>query len=217
MSETLQAIETIWAGYRFRSRLEARWAVFFNAIGLDYQYENEGFHVEGYDGEEDIYYLPDFYFPKQQVYAEVKGSKELLQKDAIKIGTCIDFNATPISKGLIILGEIPFYEQISWGNIPMFSYLFCDSGVIEENAIFTGDKFRPIVTKNNEILHYIFSYHHDNGPDCRIPYDTETKCKWTNLSRLSFSEKHFDNLRESYRKARQARFEHGEAPEVINW
>ena len=28
----IKAIETVYNGYRFRSRLEARWAVFFDAL-----------------------------------------------------------------------------------------------------------------------------------------------------------------------------------------
>jgi hypothetical protein len=63
----IKAIETNYDGYRFRSRLEAKWAVFFNAIGLGYQYEMEGFEM----GE--IRYLPDFYIPKLDRWFEVKG------------------------------------------------------------------------------------------------------------------------------------------------
>lgn len=37
----IKPIETIYNGYRFRSRLEARWAVFFDALGVEYQYEPE--------------------------------------------------------------------------------------------------------------------------------------------------------------------------------
>src|SRR3546814_5021002 len=51
----MQAIETVWKGYRFRSRLEARWAVFFDALGLQWEYEPEGFDL-GAAG----WYLPDF-------------------------------------------------------------------------------------------------------------------------------------------------------------
>ena len=50
----IKAIETVYNGYRFRSRLEARWAVFFDALGLEYEYEPEGFSL-GAGG-----YLPDF-------------------------------------------------------------------------------------------------------------------------------------------------------------
>jgi hypothetical protein len=52
-----RAIETSYNGYRFRSRLEARWAVFFHALGVKYKYESEGFDLGG------VYYLPDFWLP----------------------------------------------------------------------------------------------------------------------------------------------------------
>lgn len=51
----IKAIETHWKGYRFRSRLEARWAVFFERMGLAWEYEPEGFDL-GENG----WYLPDF-------------------------------------------------------------------------------------------------------------------------------------------------------------
>ena len=55
MSKTIKAIETEYNGHRFRSRLEARWAVFFDALGVEYVYEPEGFTLPS--GQE---YLPDF-------------------------------------------------------------------------------------------------------------------------------------------------------------
>ncbi len=57
MPSGLRAIETRYKGYRFRSRLEARWAVFFDGIGLPYEYEPEGFDLDG------VRYLPDFRLP----------------------------------------------------------------------------------------------------------------------------------------------------------
>lgn len=48
MSQNIKSKETYYDGYRFRSRLEARWAVFFNNIGLEYEYEVEGFDKEGF-------------------------------------------------------------------------------------------------------------------------------------------------------------------------
>jgi hypothetical protein len=50
----LRAIETYAYGCRFRSRLEARWAVFFDQLGVDWQYEPQGFDLGGEA------YLPDF-------------------------------------------------------------------------------------------------------------------------------------------------------------
>ena len=41
-------IETIYKGYRFRSRLEARWAVFMDACGADWEYEPEGISAVSY-------------------------------------------------------------------------------------------------------------------------------------------------------------------------
>lgn len=80
----LQPIETQYNGYRFRSRLEARWAVFFEHCGIQYTYEPEGYDLSqvacpcahnGDDAGEErcicedkravqgkaLWYLPDFY------------------------------------------------------------------------------------------------------------------------------------------------------------
>lgn len=82
----LKAIETEYKGYRFRSRLEARWAVFFDACGVSWEYE-----PEGYDLGNGLYYLPDFllhgvtinhaYHAKgRDLYVEVKG--QMTDRDA---------------------------------------------------------------------------------------------------------------------------------------
>lgn len=64
----IKAIETIYKGYRFRSRLEARWAVFFDELGIKWEYEPEGFELE--DG---TMYLPDFYLTDIDAYIEIKS------------------------------------------------------------------------------------------------------------------------------------------------
>jgi hypothetical protein len=51
----LKAIETRYKGYRFRSRLEARWAVFFETMECRWEYEPEGFDLSPLG-----WYLPDF-------------------------------------------------------------------------------------------------------------------------------------------------------------
>lgn len=50
----MKAIETRYSGCRFRSRTEARWGVFFNAMGWRWEFEPEGFETPA--GR----YLPDF-------------------------------------------------------------------------------------------------------------------------------------------------------------
>jgi len=73
----LIAIDTFYNGYFFRSRTEARWAVFFDALGWEYDYEFEAFKLPS------GVYLPDFYFPKLNVWAEVKPG-ELLEFELIR-------------------------------------------------------------------------------------------------------------------------------------
>ena len=51
---SIKAIETRYAGCRFRSRLEARWAVFFDHLGIRWEYEPQGFDLPSGP------YLPDF-------------------------------------------------------------------------------------------------------------------------------------------------------------
>lgn len=55
---TIRPIQTPYKGYLFRSRLEARWAVYFDSLKIDWEYEPEGFQLP--NGE---WYLPDFWIP----------------------------------------------------------------------------------------------------------------------------------------------------------
>lgn len=99
----MKPIETHYNGYRFRSRLEARWAVFFDSLGVEYEYEPEGFELD--DGTR---YLPDFKvkcygcrgdFESNpfDLYIEIKG--EMTEKDAAKIRS--------FAEPIIIFGPIP--------------------------------------------------------------------------------------------------------------
>ena len=78
----MKAIETYYKNTRFRSRLEAKWALFFDELGIIWDYECEGFESRG------ICYLPDFYLPELGYFFEVKPyapSKEDFQKSAIGV------------------------------------------------------------------------------------------------------------------------------------
>lgn len=103
----IKPIETFYHGQRFRSRLEARWAVFFDACGAEWEYEPEGFDVGN-----GVLYLPDFRLHNLQgrggptIWVEVKG--HMTGEDAKKIKMFVgeDKNGLPINP-LLILGNIP--------------------------------------------------------------------------------------------------------------
>lgn len=66
VTSEIKAIETVYHGVRFRSRIEARWAVFFDTLGVRWEYEPEAF-TDGVTS-----YLPDFWLPEQTCWWEVK-------------------------------------------------------------------------------------------------------------------------------------------------
>jgi len=68
MATGLKAIETRYKGYRMRSRAEARFAVLFDALDIRWEFEREGFDL-GDAGR----YLPDFWLPDLEIWAEIKG------------------------------------------------------------------------------------------------------------------------------------------------
>ena len=200
----MKAIETRYKGYRFRSRLEARWAVFFDKADIKYQYEMEGYETTDPFTGKKVRYLPDFYLEEFDCFVEVKGSDSALKADAEKIAWMIDFNASPISKGLLILGDLPDIDRMTWGNYPLFSYLYWDSGVHHDYATF-NDLGRLIIGTNN-ILRNIYTYNAietATAPD--IPGMTSTECKWANDDLRSRAV--FDFIKSAYADAKAARFE----------
>jgi hypothetical protein len=85
----LKVIETRYASVLFRSRLEARWAAFFDKLGEKWEYEPEGFDLDGQ------WYLPDFWLPtfgiewgngrtEMGLYWEVKPTLDHIDKSRIK-------------------------------------------------------------------------------------------------------------------------------------
>lgn len=92
----IKPIETKYNGFRFRSRLEARWAVFFDMIGLKYEYEIEGFEMNG------VRYLPDFYIPSLDRWFEIKA-KSLREKEIKKCEEfCLDKDNENIKFSVLI-------------------------------------------------------------------------------------------------------------------
>lgn len=127
----IKPIETVYNGYRFRSRLEARWAVFFDDMGIKYVYEPEGFTMKY-----GMRYLPDFallnvrrrHCPSEKenpVYVEVKGVDKY---ENIRIDDRVRIEEFAKHYPLLVLGNIP---QSSWDAVcahddELFSYQFLD-------------------------------------------------------------------------------------------
>lgn len=99
----IQPIETSYDGYLFRSRLEARWAVFFNSLKIPYEYEKEGYRLPS-----GRWYLPDFWLPKQDCWFEVKPieptKEEIHDVTALGVGTH--------KSAFIMFGTIPSPENL---------------------------------------------------------------------------------------------------------
>lgn len=103
----MKAIETVFNGHKFRSRLEARWAVFFNELGIEYLYESEG-----YEFDDKTKYLPDFFLPRISTSASAIGGlwlevKPLNNIDADSIKKIIKLCNMTQHAGIIVAGD-PF-------------------------------------------------------------------------------------------------------------
>jgi hypothetical protein len=72
----ITVIPTLFDGILFRSRLEARWACFYKTLGINYSYEHEG-----YQGQNWIRYLPDFYIPHLDCFIEIKGNVPTIKEE----------------------------------------------------------------------------------------------------------------------------------------
>jgi hypothetical protein len=103
MTAPLRAIETVYHGYRFRSRLEARWAVFFDSLGVPFEYEKEGFELEGAGR-----YLPDFWLPQQECWIEIKPV-EPNQSEQEKAGALALATGHPVA---LFIGNIPDADEL---------------------------------------------------------------------------------------------------------
>ncbi|RBP30951.1 hypothetical protein DFR65_104210 [Oceanihabitans sediminis] len=137
-----KAIETSYDGYKFRSRTEARWAVFFNHLGLKWEYEKEGFVLPSFR------YLPDFWIPcplykkNGGYWLEIKGNYPT-EKERKK---CKELAKLTGDITLLI------YESVTDKNFNHFSYY-----PIRENNTITEIKETCTSYENEDVSHLILS------------------------------------------------------------
>ena len=119
----IKAIETVYKGYRFRSRLEARWAVFFDALGIEWEYEKEG-----YDLGELGWYLPDFEIKLsngEEWFVEVKGNAA--DKSGIQKALFLDSHSYEMGKiGVIMMSKFEYAHYFCDKDGPDFNKAWID-------------------------------------------------------------------------------------------
>lgn len=184
------AIETAYAGCRFRSRTEARWAVFFDHLGVNWQYEVQGYRLHSGP------YLPDFLLPGigDGSWFEVKGGYEV--KDDLRWEEL----ATESGRVLYLARELPrvvdgalaYSEDGNWAHMAM-----CEPGPAwDEPYDFC------ICPKCGRVgVEFDGTY---SGRICGHPGVDEQEAG------------HHPRVIAAYAAANSARFEHGETPRAVN-
>jgi hypothetical protein len=187
----VRALETNLWGYRFRSRLEARWAVFFDYLGEDWQYETEGFMLPSGP------YLPDFFLPQMGLWFEVKGAAA----DAEEIQRCeeLRYSDYPVLLAEGSVGGSPlrlFAFDISASNggsseWPVYFVSFAEFGMGGLQLM------SPQSFHQKRIVDHQF-----NDLKCKVSSDPHQSLHWHQLT-----------CSDAINAARSARFEHGQSPE----
>ncbi len=207
----VKAIQTKYNGFNFRSRLEARWARFFDLVGIKYEYELEGFEIPKPGGEGHWKYLPDFFLPQTETWVEVKGSLSDVTDDYLEmLAMALDFQgylpgvheSIGSGRGLLWLGPIP--TEFRYGYSPAHLILQHHEGGWIGGAHFAPDL--RVHSLRHEIDEHFQAYCGDAHEIIRDALaDTynggrsvEAECPTP--------------VREAYRGARSVRFEFGETP-----
>lgn len=207
----IKAIETIYNNYHFRSRLEARWAVFFDALGIEYRYETEGFDLAG------IWYLPDFYLPHLKAWIEIKPELPTKEDREKAIRLCLGTQELVA----IFAGDV-------WFNVDGFGFQVLQRNcltyvgqLIQDNQVtmHSLSKDEIIICKDRQIAGIDFDRNYTWSKAMWVECD---ECNYININTLGNRgcrcekaknlSNTTDNLSVAYITARQARFEHGEKP-----
>lgn len=200
----IKPIETYYKGYRFRSRAEARWAVFFDACNVKWEYE-----PEGYDLGNGLGYLPDFLLHNIGIrssedngqtfdlYIEVKGSNEITSEEIEKIRKFSPFlpeehekykddyySRLKNRKKILVVGSVP-------QDISEMEDLWNEDSHFYNFSYIDDDDFTALLgVKNGQLL--------VRGGDSNYLFDID-----------------YEATERALKLARSVRFEHGMKPTVI--
>ena len=194
----IRSIDTEYKGYLFRSRLEARWAVFFDELGVRWEYEPEGILLS--DGS---YYLPDFYLIDFHCYFEVKrrcikGTQE--GDEAIrKISNGMGSNSWA---GIIAFGD-PWDDDLT---------IFCQETDDGGGGPYTARVTIGISRHAKAPVLFSFGDRRERTFYTRFCEDLEVIPMETKWGGYKYSDLVIHSVKMARLKARQARFEHGQTP-----
>lgn len=133
----MKAIQTSYKGFHFRSRLEARWAVFFDQVGVKWDYEIEGFELD--DGR---CYLPDFWLPAYNTWIEIKG--EVPSEEYVRL---IQDFSDAAEKTVVMLNGAPWSHKAN-----MFG---CIRRGQDEKESYTSVNNKLLIGASASALHFI--------------------------------------------------------------
>ena len=201
----MQAIQTEYNGYKFRSRLEARWAVFFDKLGVIYEYEPEGFDL-GEAG----WYLPDFYLPQSDIWLEIKPATYSEQGfiEWPDGETLVKATAFAVKHNIYVIMGTPDDPWVNMGECKYEGFpVYGPHGDVPGGACDSNHFFcRCPECKKLGIKFEARSE--------RIPCDCKNKESWQHGKEgRSWGLINDTKLRLAYKAAKQARFEHGETPD----
>lgn len=221
---SIKAIQTQYKNYKFRSRLEARWAVWLDAMGVDWTYEPQGYDLDG------ELYLPDFFLrfksgerfeqgvpPYCGYWLEIKPGPLTEREELLlaKLATETKHRAYAFA-GDPWPGEFMFYHTQTHPNgrvlmrsrIPGECWL-CDGTGMEANKVPLRRIFRGV-----EFLYMAAGECREcDGKGVIDPLVAMNICNWWLWFLQKVSLRHSSSiLLDAFRAARQARFEHGESP-----
>jgi hypothetical protein len=173
------ATSTRYHGTTFRSPLEARWAVFFDRMGIAWTHEPEEFMVDGQ------HVVPDFWLPHYGCFWEVRASQTFDQdrygtwaaiaNKPVVVSTRLPHYCSDLTPSRLIVIGFPCAEPMPWpGPAPDMS----NPALRERIAEVTG---RTWIYSQNRLP--------AECPDCQRPvllsFEAETTgaacpvCQWT--------------------------------------
>jgi hypothetical protein len=208
----MRAIQTRYAGCYFRSRLEARWAVFFDTLSIEWRYEPEGFDL-GDMG----WYLPDFYLPEHKTWIEIKPNdpslEELLKPGALYYSQPYEEDMNEV---FVFFGNIP-YPWPQKPNAYDAAFPICGAEYAWKECVLCGDVHIGLINHvscrkgcTEKIEDALLSGIYDliGAPDKNLKRDVGQTLKLALRQTEFFGAGHKgEKLQIAYEAARSARFE----------